>query len=215
MPVQFSVPMCMAVVASSSAGKSTAVRYICDNRHSLFQKPVKYVFWHYKRMNDSVPEGDGKYVFSYEGIPNLEILNSQREEGEYALLVLDDLNLELTSSRPMLKFLANLATVEAHHSKLAIIYLAHSFFDVPKIVRLNCNYFLLLRSNTDKQVIKTMLMQMFGSDEWRGAYEAWSDAVGKAYGMLLIDNTIHADRRFRLLTDISAENPIAYIPRIQ
>lgn len=208
MVFQFELPAQICVVGSTSSGKSTLIRHIIENRDKYFKEPIDTVFYFYGIKTDSIPEGPG--IFSYHGVPDLELVKAQK--GRHSILVLDDLQSFMNESAKNRKLLDDLYTLYAHHMNLAVISVFHNIFTVSRTARLNANYFILMRTNSDKLQIKNLFMQQF-AEKWSAAVEAYEDAMKSPYNHLVINNHVHCDPKHRLLSNICDEFPVVYIPR--
>lgn len=208
MTFSFEVPCQICVVGSTSSGKSTFVRHIIENRTKYFTEPIDTVFWFYGIENDAIPKGPG--IFAYKGIPDMELIKAQK--GKRAILVLDDLQSEMNSSAANRKILNDLFCLYAHHLGLALITMFHNVFEVSRTARINCNYFVLLRTNSDKLQVKNLMIQLFG-EKSKAAVEAYDDAMKTPYSHLVVNNHVNCDPKLRLISQITNVHPIVYVPR--
>lgn len=208
MSFQFQVPAQICVIGSTSSGKSTLVKQLIENRDKFFTEPIDTVFYFYGIKTDSIPEGPG--IYAYEGMPDMELIKSQR--GKHSLLVLDDLQSCINSSAKNKKLLDDLYCLYAHHWGLVVISIFHNIFNVSRTARLNANYFVLLRTNSDKLQIKNLMMQLFG-DKWKNAVEAYEDCQKIPYNHLVINNHVTCDPKYRLVSEITGKYPVVYVMR--
>ena len=68
-----------------------------------------------------------------------------------------------------------------------------------------------MRNLSDASQIKNLLVQQFG-DQWRGAYQAYKEVMSKPYQAILINNDPLSDPKMRILTNITDQYPISYVP---
>lgn len=179
MVFQFELPCQICVVGSSSSGKSTLVKHIVENRTKYFKEPIDKIFWFYGIYNDGIPTGPD--IIAIEGIPDMELLKEQR--GKNTIVVLDDLQSTMNSNSKSKKMLNDLFCLYAHHLGLALITMFHNAFEVSRTARINSNYMILMRTNSDKLQVKNLMIQLFG-EHWKAAVEAYDDAMIKPYSHL-------------------------------
>ena len=205
----FPAPCQLTLVGSSGSGKSTLIRHLIENRAKYFGDADRKVFYYYGVWNESLPSGPG--ITLEQGIPSMKTLEA--EKGKGTIVVLDDLQATMNSSAENKKLLTELFTLYAHHYLLNLIVMLHNCFDCPRTLRLNTTHFILFRTNSDKIQIRNLLLQLGGRDEYRRMEEAYEDAVKRPFGHLMINNHVHWDQEYKLMSDITSVCPIFYLTK--
>lgn len=86
--------------------------------------------------------------------------------------------------------------IRARKKNVSVIYLSQSYFQIPKIIRQNCNYFVILKMSGSRQI--NMILKEFGlsttKEQLIGMYEY---ATGEKFSPLIIDCDSNESDRYR------------------
>lgn len=186
------VPFRMCVVAPSGSGKSN---YAC-NLIEIFSRGNKGTFQsiYIITANDDEPlynwlKSVSDQIIIKEGLHNIPNLDKFDKEFNH-LVIFDDLVLS-----------KDLSTVEKYYIRarklnVSVIFLSQSFFKIPKIIRNNCNYMVILKLNGQRDA--NLLLTEFGlgitKDELLNIYEY---ATREKLQPLFIDMEAPKSERFR------------------
>lgn len=180
--IQFRHPFTAIIAGPSGSGKTQLVRKILENHgHTIdgVNKSIINVVWGFGKWQNlyqnPLNNVDIKFI---EGVPNEEDID------EYDIIVLDDLMNEIKND----KFVLDLFTKGAHHDNQSVIMLTQNLYHKGTIMRdlnLNSNYIVMFRNPRDREQIKTISRQIFGSS--RKMLEAYDIATSESYGYLLVD----------------------------
>jgi hypothetical protein len=215
--IKFENPSCYFVSGSTSSGKSRLIARLIRNKNDMFKNPPVEVYYAYKEWQPALyggmQENDG--VKFFEGVPTEEIIKKWSREvgGKHILLVLDDLQHDVCSSKDM----AVLFSVTSHHCNVSCILVAQRLFPQSKFSRdlcLNCHYIFLLSSKRDKLQVANMGRQLCPG---QSAYftSAYDDCMAaKPYNYLLVDLHPSSPRQYLLRTDIFPDElTVVYLPK--
>lgn len=143
----------------------------------------------YKYISDKL--GDGITI-----CPSMAELGPAKELepiGKPKLVIFDDL---ITSNKATLKLISDFF-VAGRHSQCACIFLTQSFFDTPKILRLNCNYIMLRRIGNNRDlafIIKTYAIKDIDKESLSKIYQYSTDGSDPNFLMLDLNKP---DQMFR------------------
>ena len=143
------LPFRMLIVAPSGSGKTNFLANLlylfCSGRTGTFQditiltkcadEPI------YNYLNK---ETDGA-ISVKEGLEHLPQLDKMDKKVNH-LVCFDDLQL-LKNQEPIMNYY-----IRARKKNCSVIYLAQNFFQVPKVIRLNCMYFVILKLSCDRDM---------------------------------------------------------------
>ena len=143
----FNIPFRLCCVAPSGSGKSTFI----TNLIHLFSIG-KGTFAHIYIICKDASEPLYKFIASksdqiqvMEGLSKLP--NLDKVDKEIAtLVVIDDMQLEKNQD-PVCQYF-----IRCRKKNVSVAYLAQNYFQIPKIVRNNCNYLVLLKLSGDREL---------------------------------------------------------------
>ena len=143
----FNIPFRLCCVAPSGSGKSLW----CTNIISLFSKGNGTFAYVYLICKDAT-EPLYAYLASLssqivvkEGLHNLPPLD-KFDKDVATLVIIDDCQLEKNQERVCEYF------IRCRKKSVSIAYLAQNFYSIPKVVRANCNYMVLLRISGQREL---------------------------------------------------------------
>ena len=212
--LQFKSPSSILISGPSQAGKSTLTFKILKNANGMFEKPpskilVAYKVWQpiYVQMEQTIPN-----IEFLEGLPSKSDLEMLSNHGEHSILVLDDLLIEITQSAEIL----SLFTTYVHHFHITSIFITQNLFSNGKYMRsisLNTHYFILLKSNRDKNQYLTFARQVFAAKA-KFMMDAYEKSVSKPYSYLLVDLYPCTPEKYQLRTNIfPGEDTIIFVSK--
>lgn len=210
MVFQFQCPSQTTVIGATQCGKTTLIREICNNTEKYFKKPIQKIFWFSQCGASSGVPNDDPRLMIIEGPPDMDIIKTHR--GENSIVVLDDLMSFFSSSKKNKELLNNIFTVWSHHLNLIVFNLVQAAFQLERTSRINSTYLILMKSHSDVLQMRNLLLQMFG-ENFKSALEAYHDAMETPYNHLLIDNHPLTDDKHRILSDITNQYHVVYVPR--
>jgi hypothetical protein len=185
------LPFRICVVAPSGSGKSNFV----VNLISLFSKgkgtfasidiitrnkdePL-YKFLQLKAESINIKEG-------LENVPKLDKMDKDSNH----LVIFDDLVLAKDQSS-----IENFY-IRARKLNCSVIYLSQSYYRIPKIIRNNCNYMVLLKLSGQREV--NMILSEFGLGVSKEQLlELYKEATAEKFQPLVIDLEEEPTKRFR------------------
>jgi len=185
------IPFRMCVVAPSGSGKTS---FVLSMIHLFSQGKGTFVDITILTRNKSEPlydflQSKCESIVIKEGLENLPRLD-KFNKNENHLVVLDDLVLE--------KDLTSVCNYYVRCRKLnvSICFLSQSFYKIPKIIRSNCSYLVILKMSGQREI--NMIMSEFGigvsKDQLIDIYER---ATSEKFSPLIVDLEAESDKRFR------------------
>jgi len=146
---KLNLPFRMLIIGGSGAGKTQTLMNLIrimngtfNNIHIITKNKDEPL---YNYLESKVDTG----LFITEGIdsaPNLDDFDKK----EQSLIVMDDLVLEKNQKQLEQYF------IRARKLNCSLVYLSQSYFDVPKMIRMNLNYLIIKRLNTLQDLFRMM-----------------------------------------------------------
>ena len=186
------IPFRMCAVAPSGSGKSN---FLVNLIH-LFSSGAKGTFSDITIITRNKDEPLYKYLTSKcdqiqikEGIHNIPPLDKMNKK-ENHLVCFDDLVLAKDQSAIENYY------IRARKLNCSVVYLSQSFFRIPKIIRNNCSYMVILKLSGNREV--NMILSEFGLGVSREQLLAMYEyATKEKFSPLLIDLEQYPTKRFR------------------
>tara|TARA_R110002167_G_scaffold356291_2_gene571000 strand:+ start:1597 stop:2328 length:732 start_codon:yes stop_codon:yes gene_type:complete len=189
---QLKLPFRMCVVAPSGSGKTNFL----VNLISMFSAGRgTFATMTIITRNKDEPlykwiekKSDGQITIK-EGLSNTPVLDKMDKDNNH-LVVWDDLVLAKDLS------MVENYYIRARKMNCSVIFISQSFFKIPKIIRNNCSYMVLLKLSGNREV--NMILSEFGlgitKDELLALYKY---ATAEKFSPLVIDMEEDASKRFR------------------
>lgn len=185
------LPFRMCVVAPSGSGKTS---FALNLIHLMSQGKGTFADITIITRNKDEPlytflQSKCESIVIKEGLDNLPRLD-KFNKNENHLVILDDLVLE--------KDLTSVSNYYVRCRKLnvSIVFLSQSFYKIPKIIRSNCSYLVILKLSGQREV--NMILSEFGlgvsKDQLLDIYEY---ATKEKFSPLIVDLEAETDKRFR------------------
>ena len=86
--------------------------------------------------------------------------------------------------------------IRGRKKNATVIFLTQSYFDIPKKLRLQCNYFCFWKLNDDREQSEIHKNHSFGLDK-KSFSEIFEEATSDPHSFLFLD-TIHKNPKFRI-----------------
>ena len=186
------LPFRMIIVAPSGSGKSNFVLNLIEKYSKgkgTFNSITLVCRSKCEPLYEYLEDKTKKKVKIIEGLKDLQDINKFDGELQH-LVIFDDMVLEKDQSK-MTEFY-----IRGRKKGISICYLSQSFYKIPKTIRSNCNYFVILKLNGRRDL--TLIMSEFelGVDK-KELLEIYEDATKKKFDCLLIDIEADKSHRFR------------------
>jgi hypothetical protein len=210
---RFLSPGLIIVAGSSMAGKTTFIKKLLQTP-TLFHPSFDAILFCYGVRTESheffsqMPN-----VQMHEGLPDTSTLNifAEANPGLNLLCVLDDLLQECLDNA---KLITSLSTRLVHHLKMTTILVTQSIYALPKIIRSNCHYYVLVRSDADYQSIQMLGRQLFSGKNYKFFTSAHQIATEENYGYLIVTLHPRSYSQHKLVTDIFSPYIRVFRPKI-
>ena len=186
------IPFRMCIVAPSGSGKTN---FLC-NLISLFSKGARGTFQTITIITRNKDEPLYKWITSKcdqiiikEGLSNTPPLDKYDKDFNH-LLVWDDLVLSKDLS------MVENYYIRARKFNVSCIFISQSYFKIPKIIRNNCSYMVLLKLSGQREV--NIILSEFGLGITKEQLlQIYQYATAEKFSPLLIDMEENADKRYR------------------
>jgi hypothetical protein len=186
------IPFRMCLVAPSGSGKTN---FLC-NLINLFCCGEKGSFQTINILTANADEPLYKWISSKcdqivikEGLTNTPPLDKFDKDYNH-LVVWDDLVLSKD-----LKIVENYY-IRARKLNVSVIFISQSYFKIPKIIRNNCNYMVILKLSGNREV--NVILSEFGLGVTKDQLlHIYNYATAEKMSPLLIDLSAEPDKRFR------------------
>ena len=179
---QIKCPFRMLVVAASGGGKTTYLLNMIHKMSDTFfhihvvhkcEEPI-YSFLQ-KQLSP-------KRVTFYTKIGELPLVNNFPNKGKPQLVVFDD----MVTDGPRVQELISEFYIRGRKRMLSMAYLTQSYFKVPKIIRININYLILLKLSSDRDLKLIVSDYGLGVDR-EELLKIYKDATSEQFAFLKID----------------------------
>lgn len=180
------------------------MREIIRNLPNHVNERIDEVLWYY-----GVPtkDHDLEGVQYIQGLPSLEDLT--RDPSKIRLVVIDDGIEELREDKA---YTTRLFTRTVHHGNLLLFVLLQGLFHLPRIVRTNCQYMILMPSPMDQLSVRNPALQVFPRNP-EALVEMYENALkSDKFGHLCLDFKVGGDPVLRHLGRITKQHPVVYEP---
>lgn len=189
----------IAISGTTGSGKTYWVYRLLSQKEDMFEHSPPNVLYCYGIYQDMFRDMEKTLPFIefHEGLPNIEQLNSLKEN---SIIILDDLARRIVNSQNM----EELFTMGVHHRKLSVIYINQNMYCQGKFARtinLNTHFMVLLKNPRDVSQVACLARQVFPGQS-KAMVEAYQDCMLKKIGYLVVDLSPHAEEDHRLRTNI-------------
>lgn len=149
------------------------VYLICKNKDQIL----------YKYLEDAL----GENITIYESVDELPPHKELEPLNEPKFIIFDDC---ISESKKNLKIISDYF-ISARHSKCALAFLTQSFYDTPKILRLNVNYIMLRKIGNNRDlahIIKTYSIKDINKEVLTKMYKYSTDGDDPNFLMIDLEN---------------------------
>ena len=178
----FDIPFRLCCVAPSGSGKSNSI----TNLISLFSQGSGTFANVYIICKDK-EEALYKFLASksdqiqvLEGLHNLPNLDTAFDKEQASLVIIDDCMLDKNQERVCQYY------IRCRKKNVSIAYLAQSYFVIPKVVRSNSNYLVLLKLSGDRDLNLILRENSLGVDK-RQMLDMYKYSTREKFSPLIID----------------------------
>tara|TARA_R110000803_G_scaffold58505_2_gene116659 strand:- start:1047 stop:1727 length:681 start_codon:yes stop_codon:yes gene_type:complete len=186
------LPFRMVIVAPSGSGKSNFILNLLEkfskgkgtfnSIHLICRSKCEPL---YEYLEDRTK----KKVKIEEGVEKIPDINSFDKDLQH-LVIFDDLVMEKNQQK-ITEFY-----IRGRKKGISICYLSQSFYKVPKTIRSNCNYFVILKLSGKRDLNLIMSEFELGVDKGE-LMEIYEDATKEKFNILLIDVEAGKQEKFR------------------
>jgi hypothetical protein len=208
----FKHPTTVVLAGPTQCGKTHfLIRAICEQ---CFKPEPQRIVWVYGEMQSAYEE-------LARVMPSIEFVKGFTSDLYEAfdprvrnLLILDDQMENGAAHKRGGNAVTKFFTQGSHHRNLTVVYIVQNLFNQDASMRtisLNTHYMVLFKNPRDATQVRTLGQQMY-PDNPRMLVEAYRDATSEPYGYLLLNLRPDACDALRILTDVFAKQPTAYVP---
>lgn len=180
----------MTILGPTGSGKTNLVLHILKEMpntfvhlHVIARNPHQEI---YDYLRDRL---QGQITF-YDDPPSVDQI--KKVDNALQFVLIDDWSNDKKAQRDIFSHYFT----RSRHSLLSVIFIAHSYFSVDKIIRLNSEYCAILKANSKrdlKMVVKDF--QINGIDE-RKMMTAYERAVSRGKGQMLFVDSLNSQLRY-------------------
>jgi len=186
------LPFRMVVVAPSGSGKTNFILNMLQKFSSgkgTFNTITIITKNKQEPLYEWLEDKTKKTINILEGIENIPKLDSFNKEDQH-MVIFDDLVLEKDQKK------MNEFYIRGRKKGISVCYLSQSFYKIPKVIRTNCNYFVILKlsGKRDLNLILSEFELGVSKQELLRMYEY---ATKEKFNVLLIDIEAPKENRFR------------------
>lgn len=208
--VPFQSPCTLAIFGATLSGKTTWCKKLLEQSNIMFTKPPKkilYCYGMYQPLFEELAAKINNFTL-HAGVPSLKIIEGVSENNDHSIIVLDDLQQEMSTDPIMEKLFTQLA----HHLNVTVVFMANNLFHkkFSRTITVNVHVLVLFKNARDNQQIRHVARQLYPkkTEEFVNAY---NDCTSKPWGYLVVDLSPRADEEMRLRTEIfKGQDPIVY-----
>ena len=186
------LPFRMVVVAPSGSGKTNFLMNLLHKFSSgrgTFDSITIITRNKSEPLYEYLEEKTKKQVKILEGVENIPKLDSFKKDDQH-IVIFDDLVLEKDQSK------MNEFYIRGRKRGISIVYLSQSFFKIPKVIRSNCNYFVILKLSGKRDL--NLIMSEFELGVTKNdLIRMYEYATKQKFNVLLIDVEAPKEFRFR------------------
>lgn len=186
------IPFRMLIIGGSGSGKTNTAMEVIHRMSNTFEKIVicckSKAEPLYEFLETKIPP---EQLEIYEGIENVPPVDKYKGVGQM-LIIFDDLVLDKNQSEIEQYFIRG----RKIGGGISCIYLSQSYFKTPKTIRLQCNYLILKKLSSKRDLAQILNEFSLGKDitELTALYK---DATTNPLYFLLIDADAPDDMKFR------------------
>jgi len=186
------LPFRMVVVAPSGSGKTNFIMNLLQ-RFSAGKGTFNTITVITRNKDEPLynylEEKTKKQVKILEGVLNIPKLDDFKPDEQH-IVIFDDLVLEKDQTK------MNEFYIRGRKRGISIIYLSQSFFKIPKVIRTNCNYFVILKLS-GKRDLNLILSEFELGITKNDLIRMYEYATKEKFNVLLIDVEAEKKDRFR------------------
>jgi hypothetical protein len=188
---RLNLPFRMVIVAPSGSGKTN---FLINLIHLFSSGKGTFATIHIITRNKDEPlykwvQGKSDAIIIKEGLTNTPKLDDFDKDVNH-LVVWDDLVLSKD-----LTMVENYY-IRARKLNVSVIFISQSYFKIPKVIRNNCSYMVLLKLSGNREV--NVILSEFGLGVTKEQLlEIYKYATSEKFSPLMIDMEADADNRFR------------------
>lgn len=186
------LPFRMVVVAPSGSGKTNFIMNLLQKFSSgkgTFNTITVITRNKDEPLYNYLEEKTKKQVKILEGIQNIPKLDSFNKDDQH-IVIFDDLVLEKDQTK------MNEFYIRGRKRGISMVYLSQSFFKIPKVIRTNCNYFVILKLSGKRDLNLIMSEFELGITK-KDLLRMYEYATKEKFNVLLIDVEAPKEERFR------------------
>ena len=186
------LPFRMVVVAPSGSGKTNFIFNLLEKfskGKGTFNSITIICRAKDEPIYELLEEKSKKKIKILEGIENIPDINKFQKEEQH-IVIFDDLVLE-KDQKKISEFY-----IRGRKKGISICYLSQSFYKIPKTIRQNCNYFVILKLG-GKRDLNLILSEFELGVNKNELIEIYEDATKEKFNILLIDVEAPLNQKFR------------------
>lgn len=202
------IPFRALIVGSSGSGKTQLVFELIKRMKGTFNKIILCVKNKseplYEWLADSLDKDQLEIYEGAENVPNVDDYDSKSKitpfgvvenpnGPEQILAIFDDLVLDKNQDRITQFFIRG----RKISGGISCCYLTQSYYQTPKIIRLNCNYLFIKKLSSERD-LNLILSEIALGVSKEKLMQIYKEATDEKLNFLMVDVDAPADKRFRI-----------------
>ncbi len=143
---------------------------------------------------EKVQQIDEEFDFTFE--TNCKLNVDDLDPDEHNLIVFDDFVCDKTDSENISELF-----IRGRKKNATLIYLTQSYYDTPKVIRLQCNYFCFWNLKNDREQTEIHKDHSFGLTK-KEFKDVFNEATSEPHSFLFLD-TIHKNQSYRIRKNLN------------
>ncbi len=189
---KLNIPFRMCIIASSGSGKTNFVINLLEKFSSGRDGTFASIFIITKNKDEPLYNwlsSISERIIISEGIHNIPKLDNFDKSLNH-LVVFDDLVLEKNLNSIVDYY------IRCRKMNVSVCFISQSFYKIPKIIRSNCNYMVILKMSGQRDI--NLILSEFGLGITKDQLlEIYKYATNEKFSPLIIDLESDEDQRFR------------------
>ena len=200
-------PYRILIIDGSESGKTNTLLHLINEQKDidkiyLYAKDLsepKYEYLIRNRQNVGIEHlNDSKAFTEYSNTMNdvYEIIgNYNRNRKRKILIVFDDMIADIMTNKKFKSIIKDLF-IRCRKQNISLVFITHSYFSVPKDVRLNSTHYLIMKINKNRE-LQNIAINHSADIDYKDLMKIYRECTREPYSFLTIDTTLSSSNPLR------------------
>ena len=200
-------PYRILIIDGSGSGKTNTLLHLINEQKDidkiyLYAKDLsepKYEYLIRNRENVGTEHlNDSKAFTEYSNTKNdvYEIIgNYNRNRKRKILIVFDDMIADIMTNKKFKSIIKDLF-IRCRKQNISLVFITHSYFSVPKDVRLNSTHYLIMKINKNRE-LQNIAINHSADIDYKDLMKIYRECTREPYSFLTIDTTLSSSNPLR------------------